>query len=497
VSNTTSLPGDEATQAARLIVIAALDYRRSDPAARTKAGAEARARQAAYGRAAADVLDIAMTSQAFTLVITETVRDNPHPHTQGVSSGRAAELRRTWQRAIVADVLDRLGNLDGRPTPNTQIQAPSAAAGPLPSAADPYPSRPTEGGAMFHDIAHVREKLAERIGDGLVTDETVAATLAVLAREDMTALSSVLTEASHGLPDRYAHAAVCAARALAPLGSSLGFGGPARQNKGPDMAAAAAWIDQVRDALPVGARERSSAEAILRTLRQVTGTPAADSSSWYIPPGGLAPLPGIYSPGLPAGSPDWTDPDDYNVHWCRNYATPDDLLGSWSPDTQARLDTATTVAELQAAWAELQETAEVDSMSGAEYRHALAHLYARHPAAAPPAVRYRLPAVAVVPTAMNPGATGESRAAGPPEGPRPDDPGATGQGTLVIVTDPRAGPAELHAAQGRAAATVRLLTGGDPRQQDLRVTTSRGRLPAQRQVIIPAADQDAAPEAGQ
>jgi hypothetical protein len=407
LSNTTSLPDAEATPTARLIVKAALAYQQVDTSTRTKE-AEARARQDAYGQVAADVLDIAMTPQAFALVIGEAVRDNPHPYTQAVSRGRAVELRETWQRAIVADVLDRLGNPDLRPTAKAQSPAPRAAAGPLSPPACPYPSRPAKAGALFHDISHVRKTLAERIGARLVTDEAVAAMLAVLAREDITSLGITI----------------------------------------------------------------------------------------YVPPGGLAPLPGLYSPRLPAGSPAWTDPDDYDVHWCRNYATPGDPLGSWSPETQARLDTATTVAELQTAWAQFQDVAAVDDMPGAEYRHALAHLYARHPEAAPAAVRYRLPAAAAIPAVMAPEATGESRAAWPPERGSPDDPGAAGQGPALIVTDAQAGRVELHATQGRAACATHVQAGGDPSQQGLGVTVSRGPLAAQPHVITPVAGEEAVPEAG-
>jgi hypothetical protein len=104
------------------------------------------------------------------------------------------------------------------------------------------------------------------------------------------------------------------------------------------------------------------------------------------------------------------------------------------------------------------------------------------------------PAVQAV---MKPGTIWESPAGGAPEGSRPADPDAAGQASPVIVTDPRARPAEFDAAQGRAAAARHVEAGGDPSQQGLRVTLSHGRLRAEPRVVIPVVGEKAAPEAGQ
>jgi len=122
-------------------------------------------------------------------------------------------------------------------------------------------------------------------------------------------------------------------------------------------------------------------------------TPAEDDPDQSPPPaGGQPPTPSLFTAQFPPGSPEWIDPGEYEIHWCRNYPTPEDPIASWSRETQAQLDAASTVAELQAAWAELQDVGAVDGAPGAEYRHALAHLYARHPEAIPPTMSRPRPA---------------------------------------------------------------------------------------------------------
>jgi len=58
--------------------------------------------------------------------------------------------------------------------------------------------------------------------------------------------------------------------------------------------------------------------------------------------------------------------------------------GCGDGETQAQLDSATTVAELDRAWRRLERRGEVDAWGGAEYRHALSHLYFAHPEMRPP-----------------------------------------------------------------------------------------------------------------
>jgi hypothetical protein len=111
MSNTTSLADAEATPVARLIVKAALAIVHDDRGSRT-ADARATGRLRAFGEVAADVLDIAGTPDRFVLAITEAVRANPHPYTLTAARERAVTVREAWQRALVADVLDRLGNND-------------------------------------------------------------------------------------------------------------------------------------------------------------------------------------------------------------------------------------------------------------------------------------------------------------------------------------------------------------------------------------------------
>jgi hypothetical protein len=109
MSNTTSLPGSQATPLARLIVKAALAHGNANPRA-----AAARATLNAYAAVAADVLDACTAPAAFVLAIMEGVRAHPHPYTATVGVGsldgpaKAAALRRTWQQEIVADVSARL-----------------------------------------------------------------------------------------------------------------------------------------------------------------------------------------------------------------------------------------------------------------------------------------------------------------------------------------------------------------------------------------------------
>lgn len=62
----------------------------------------------------------------------------------------------------------------------------------------------------------------------------------------------------------------------------------------------------------------------------------------------------------------------YDTHWCQSW--------SWRPEVQASLDAASSVAELQLAWALLEPDGKVDAYGGGEWHHALAHL--RHKLAA-------------------------------------------------------------------------------------------------------------------
>jgi hypothetical protein len=56
----------------------------------------------------------------------------------------------------------------------------------------------------------------------------------------------------------------------------------------------------------------------------------------------------------------------------------------WYGDAQARMDEATTVAELDRIWRRLEREGKVDAWGGAEYRHALSHLYWVSPGEKPP-----------------------------------------------------------------------------------------------------------------
>jgi hypothetical protein len=114
VSNTTDLATAEATPIARLIIKAALAWLNSGVGATSQP--EALATLRAYANVAADVLDAAQTPFAFELAIREASRDNPQPYTTTRARERAVTMREAWQRTIVADVLDRLGNREGRPT---------------------------------------------------------------------------------------------------------------------------------------------------------------------------------------------------------------------------------------------------------------------------------------------------------------------------------------------------------------------------------------------
>jgi hypothetical protein len=55
----------------------------------------------------------------------------------------------------------------------------------------------------------------------------------------------------------------------------------------------------------------------------------------------------------------------YPTHWCQ---------GSWSPDVQAALESASSVTELRLAWDLLEQDYRVDTYGGGEWHHALAHL---------------------------------------------------------------------------------------------------------------------------
>jgi hypothetical protein len=64
----------------------------------------------------------------------------------------------------------------------------------------------------------------------------------------------------------------------------------------------------------------------------------------------------------------------YEIHYCDN-TTSDEHLGSWTPQTQVALDAAKTIGELRDKWLPLELTGEVDAMYGAEWHHAVAHMY--------------------------------------------------------------------------------------------------------------------------
>lgn len=71
---------------------------------------------------------------------------------------------------------------------------------------------------------------------------------------------------------------------------------------------------------------------------------------------------------------DWHQPGGlegyghYEVHYCR--AQP-----AWDNDTQDALDKATSVAELRDIWLPLATAGKVDAPHGAEWHHAVAHMY--------------------------------------------------------------------------------------------------------------------------
>jgi hypothetical protein len=74
--------------------------------------------------------------------------------------------------------------------------------------------------------------------------------------------------------------------------------------------------------------------------------------------------------GLPAADPASLACDYggmYETHACVRCL-------SWSAAVQAMLDRAASVAELRGIWEPLADAGEVDSLGGAEYHHALAHL---------------------------------------------------------------------------------------------------------------------------
>jgi hypothetical protein len=112
MANATDLATAEATPIARLIVKAALRWQNGQGTMRATT-----ATLRAYAEVAADVLDAAQTPFAFELAIRESARDHPHPSTTTTARARAVTMREAWQRTIVADVLDRLGNNGSRPTP--------------------------------------------------------------------------------------------------------------------------------------------------------------------------------------------------------------------------------------------------------------------------------------------------------------------------------------------------------------------------------------------
>lgn len=103
---------DITTHAARLIIKAAIRYATESPAAGTVAPQRAKlatARLNAFAEVAADIDDLAMTPFAFAQAIRGGLSAHPFTPPGGMSREAAEEHRLTWGRAIVADVLARLG----------------------------------------------------------------------------------------------------------------------------------------------------------------------------------------------------------------------------------------------------------------------------------------------------------------------------------------------------------------------------------------------------
>jgi hypothetical protein len=58
------------------------------------------------------------------------------------------------------------------------------------------------------------------------------------------------------------------------------------------------------------------------------------------------------------------------THWCENPGA----MGSWTPETQAELDSAKSVPELRRIWKRLEAEGRVDSYGSSEWYHARLNL---------------------------------------------------------------------------------------------------------------------------